>query len=47
LNDPVSRNIIKERSSIIANKETQISEQNLPDVQRQLFMQQNMARRKK
>jgi hypothetical protein len=48
LNDPISRNIIKERSSLVNNnKDTQIPEQNLPDVQRQLMMQQTNARRKK
>jgi hypothetical protein len=48
LNDPVSRNIIKERNNIVNNnKDAQIHEQNLPDVQRQLMMQQTNARRKK
>lgn len=48
LNDPMSRNIIKERSNLVNNnKDAQIPEQNLPDVQRQLMMQQTNARRKK
>jgi hypothetical protein len=48
LNDALSRNIIKERNNIVNNnKDAQIHEQNLPDVQRQLMMQQTNARRKK
>jgi hypothetical protein len=49
LNDPTSRHIIKERTSLI-NNNNQIQEQNLPDVQRQLVMQRNqqsMGARKK
>ena len=50
LNDPQSRNIIKERNRIILNSSTDIPEAELPDVQRDLVIQNNkqfMQSRKK
>lgn len=41
LNDPQSRYIIKERNQLILNSEKDIPEQNLPDVQRELLVQNN------
>lgn len=41
LNDPNSRNIIKERQSIIINSNKDINEAELPDVKRNLVMQSN------
>lgn len=41
LNDAQSRHIIKERNQIILNSNKDIPEQNLPDVQRELLVQNN------
>ena len=50
LNNPNARNTIKERNKIITNSDSNISETDLPDIQRDLLIQQNkqfMQTRKK
>jgi hypothetical protein len=47
LNDPMTQNIIKERNDVILNSSSDISENKLPDVQRNLQIQKNQLMMKR
>jgi hypothetical protein len=47
LNDPLAQNTIKERNNVILNSSSDIKENNLPDVQRNLQIQRNQLMMKR